>query len=252
MNTSRFRVAPVWFGNSSNAACSIAICVIWLRGLSRKWPRSFFIGRRSPPAFMYATAALRKVCAFWPRYVYMAGITAGLTKRTRIGDVIFADPSWDWGSGKIRRVGNKETFLPAPYQRRLDESLLHAVRKFSTEEEFLNTVWDKYDGEKPSFAPRVLLGAMASGASVLQSSQAVKSVLKQHKDVLAIEMEAFSVMFACQAAPLPRPVPIVAKAVCDHGNSKKNDNYQAYAAYTSARVFEEFAIRYLSRPTVAE
>jgi nucleoside phosphorylase len=98
---------------------------------------------------------------------------------------------------------------------------------------------------KPKHPPRILLGAMASGASVLQSSDAVSKVLRQHKDVLAIEMEAFSIMFAAQTAPLPRPLPIVAKSVCDNGDGKKNDKFQEYAAYTSSRVFQEFALRYL-------
>ncbi|OAF04945.1 hypothetical protein AYJ54_23285 [Bradyrhizobium centrolobii] len=193
-----------------------------------------------------AIAAIKGIVAFWPRYLFMTGITAGLKGRTRIGDVIFADLSWDWGSGKIKKVGQKEQFIPAAYQRRLDETIARQVKELSADTGFLQKVWEAAEMPKPKDPPRILLGAMASGASVLQSSGAVAKVLQQHKDVLAIEMEAFSIMFAAQAAPLPRPLPIVAKSVCDNGDSKKNDKYQLYAAYTSARVFQEFALRYLT------
>jgi nucleoside phosphorylase len=195
-----------------------------------------------------AIATTKGIFSFWPKYVFMTGITAGLKGRTQIGDVVFADLSWDWGSGKIKMIKRKEEFVPAPYQRRLDETIARQVKELSGDKQFLQSVWDDAKMTKPKAPPRILLGAMASGASVLQSSGAVARVLEQHKDVLAIEMEAFSVMFAAQTAPLPRPLGIVAKAVCDNGDGKKNDKFQEYAAYTSARVFQEFALRYLAAP----
>ena len=85
---------------------------------------------------------------------------------------------------------------------------------------------------------------------MLQSSPAVQRVLDQHKDVLAIEMEAFPVMFACQAAPHPRPLPIVAKAVCDNGDEDKDDRWQEAAAFSSAITFMEFALRFCVRMEV--
>jgi nucleoside phosphorylase len=192
-----------------------------------------------------AISATKGILSFWPKYLFMTGITAGLKGRTQIGDVIFADLSWDWGSGKIKKTKGKEQFIPAPYQRRLDETIARQVKDLSNDSEFLLRIWNEATMVKPKNPPRILLGGMASGASVLQSSDAVSRVLQQHKDVLAIEMEAFSIMFAAQIAPLPRPLPIVAKSVCDNGDGKKNDKFQEYAAYTAARVFAEFALRYL-------
>ena len=86
---------------------------------------------------------------------------------------------------------------------------------------FLRKLWEEADMPKPNRPPRILIGGMASGASVLQGTDAVTKVLDQHKDVLAIEMEAFSVMFAAQTAPLPRPLAIVAKSVCDFGDGSR-------------------------------
>ncbi|WP_027546947.1 response regulator [Bradyrhizobium sp. WSM2254] len=192
-----------------------------------------------------AIAATKGILAFWPRYLFMTGITAGIKGRSEIGDVVFADLSWDWGSGKIKKIKGKTHFSPAPYQRRLDETLGRAAKELKADEPFLRRLWEEAEMPKPKNPPRILVGGMASGASVLQSTDAVTKVIQQHKDVLAIEMEAFSIMFAAQTAPLPRPLAIVAKSVCDFGDGKKNDKYQRYAAYVSARVFEEFSRRYL-------
>jgi nucleoside phosphorylase len=193
-----------------------------------------------------AIAATKGIQAFWPRMVYMTGITAGVKGRTKIGDIIFADPSWDWGSGKLKKVKGREQFMPAPYQRRIDETLSRQAKALKGDAALLDRIWNTYEKKKPSSAPKILIGALASGASVLSSMDAVKRVVAQHKDLLGIEMEAFSVMFACQASAQPRPLVVVAKSVCDFGDGKKNDLYQRYAAYTSAKVFEAFALRYVA------
>ncbi|MFG5119938.1 hypothetical protein [Methylorubrum sp. POS3] len=192
-----------------------------------------------------AIATVKGIMTFWPRYVFMTGITAGVKGRTRIGDVIFADLTWDWGSGKIKSVNGEDVFLPAPYQRRLDETLSRNVKEMSSDGQILKQAHESTSMIKPKILPVVKIGVMASGASVLQSQPAVQKVIDLHKDLLAVEMEAFSVMFSAQTAPQPRPLVIVAKAVSDAGDKKKNDHYQKYAAYTSAQAFKIFAEKYL-------
>ena len=193
-----------------------------------------------------AIAVSKGIQTFWPRYVYMPGITAGVKGRTGIADVIFADLTWDWGSGKIKNIDGKEDFVPAPYQQRLDVDLLEAARRFRLNSTFLTDAWVASPYAQLAPVPQVRVGVMASGASVLQSSDAVQRVVDQHKDLLAIEMEAFSVMLAASSSPSPRPKAIVAKAVCDSGDEKKDDRYQDAAAFTSAIAFQEFALKFLS------
>jgi len=43
----------------------------------------------------------------------------------------------------------------------------------------------------------------------------------------------------------PKPKPLVIKSVCDLADENKSDDIQDYAAYTSAQVLYEFALRYL-------
>lgn len=187
-----------------------------------------------------AVAVTKGIYSFRPRYVVMTGICAGLEKRTRLGDVVITDLCWDWGSGKIKMEKRKEVFHPAPYQHRLDESLRTAAEALKDDGGLLEEVMQHLPEGKLKESPRIHIGPVASGASVLQSSAAMKRILSQHKDLLALEMEIFSVFFACSVAPLPRPKPFALKGVCDFGTEKKNDGHQELAASVSARVLYNF------------
>lgn len=187
-----------------------------------------------------AVAVTKAIYSFRPRYVVMTGICAGLEKRTRLGDVVITDLCWDWGSGKIKVEDGKEVFHPAPYQHRLDETLRMSAENLKEDGTLLNEVMLHSPISKLKKEPRIHIGPVASGASVLQSSAAMKRVLNQHKDLLALEMEIFSVFFACHVAPLPRPKAFALKGVCDFGTEKKKDGHQAIAAAVSARVLFNF------------
>ncbi len=68
-----------------------------------------------------STALTMKIIElFRPRYLAMAGIAAGISGG--FGDVLIADPSWDYGSGKIKKQRDAETsvFEPAPEPIRLE------------------------------------------------------------------------------------------------------------------------------------
>lgn len=57
-------------------------------------------------------------------------------------------------------------------------------------------------------------------------------------------MESYAVVYAAENATLPRPIPIIIKSVCDFADSKKSDEYQKFAAYTSCEfaklLYEKF------------
>lgn len=187
-----------------------------------------------------AVAVTKGIYSFRPRLVVMTGICAGLEKRTRLGDVVITDLCWDWGSGKIKVEDGEEVFHPAPYQHRLDETLRMAAETLKEDGTLLDNVISHLPAGKLKKEPRIHIGPVASGASVLQSSAAMARVLDQHKDLLALEMEIFSVFFACHVAPLPRPKAFALKGVCDYGTEKKKDGHQKLAAAMSARVLYNF------------
>lgn len=47
-----------------------------------------------------ASLAMKMIMTFRPAFVGMVGVAAGVKGRTNFGDVIAADPTWDYGSGK--------------------------------------------------------------------------------------------------------------------------------------------------------
>jgi nucleoside phosphorylase len=197
-----------------------------------------------------AIATTKGVQAFRPRYVIMVGICAGVRGRVDIGDVVVADPSWDWGSGKTKvGVDGEQFFHPAQYQMRLDESLRGLVSELKSESKLLKGATEGVVRNRPDNVPQVHIGAFASGAAVLQSKVAVEAILQHHKDLKAVDMEVYSVMYACHIASNPRPKCIAAKAVSDFGDDKKSDDYQEYAAGVSARFLDELLMRLFEKKT---
>jgi nucleoside phosphorylase/CheY-like chemotaxis protein len=190
-----------------------------------------------------AVATTKLIDAFHPRLVAMTGICAGVSGKVKIGDILVADPTWDWGSGKFRQKrGGLEEFHPAAYQMRLEEGLRNKALILGLDKDWLASTKNSFRGDIPPTDLNVYVGAVASGGSVLQSSSAVRRLITQHKDLIGIEMEIFSLMFACHVSTLPRPRAIALKSVCDFGNRHKNNRYQAYAAYTSASALRRLAL----------
>ena len=70
---------------------------------------------------------------------------------------------------------------------------------------------------------------------VARKGQVLAALLKsQHRKLTGIDMETYGVYSAADEAPLPQPSVFALKSVCDFADERKNDDFQAYAAYTSA------------------
>ena len=51
-------------------------------------------------------------------------------------------------------------------------------------------------------------------------------------------MEAYGVMLSGALSGVPSTISVVIKSVSDYGDLMKNDKYQKYAAYTSAKALQ--------------
>jgi nucleoside phosphorylase len=193
-----------------------------------------------------AVLTTKMIGYYKPEFVAIIGITAGVPKKTKYGDVIVTETSWDWGSGKwVSESKNILGFLPSPHHIQLSVDLRAKFLKFK--EDFLNLAKIKNDwnGEKPDHDLRLLVGPVASGASVIADGKTISQVLLQHRDLLGVEMETYSVFASCAESVTPRPTPFSIKSVVDFGDVRKNDAYQRYGAYTSAQAMRLFVERYL-------
>lgn len=195
-----------------------------------------------------AVAANKLISSFRPRIVAVTGICAGVRGKAEFGDILIADPCFDWGAGKWIKDSKSGAlrFRPAAYQWRLDEPLRISVRMVAEIPGLLSRIHDSYEGSKPGLPPKVIIDAMASGASVLQASAVMEDVCEQHKNLVGIEMESYAVFTAAEYSSEPRPTCIAIKAVCDFGDEDKSDIAHAYAAHTSANFLYQFAINGLA------
>jgi nucleoside phosphorylase/CheY-like chemotaxis protein len=220
----------------------------YYRGILQGKRREVSVVVAACPRMGLAPAAVvtsKLIHTFRPRIVAMAGICAGVRGKAELGDVLVADPCFDWGSGKwVRPLDDGPlSFKPAAYQWRLDDRVRALAKDMSRDTTFLDGVKGAYGGVAPRQPPRVLIDAMASGASVLQAKDLVDGVREHHKNLIGIEMESYAVFTACEYASEPRPLCVSAKGVCDFGDEQKGDDFHHYAAHVSAMVAAELALR---------
>lgn len=181
-----------------------------------------------------------------PMMIAMTGICAGVENKVNIGDVIVGNPTWDWQSSKrVKDEDGKLSILPALDFINVEREILSRLELLSDDHVFLSAVKKNWAGDAPSTSLRILPGPMASGSVLVADGTTIGQIKEtQHRELLALEMEAYAVYAAGRASNKPRPTVLALKAVCDFGNYLKDDKYQRYAAYTSAACFYEFLVRF--------
>ncbi|MDO9421071.1 MAG: hypothetical protein Q7T66_10440 [Herminiimonas sp.] len=181
-----------------------------------------------------------------PKLVIMGGICAGLPGKTEIGDVVAADVSWDWQSGKFVDSAGEDAFQIAPHQLDIGESLRSPLILFKKDNQF----WQSFAMDAvqhKTTIPKLVIGPMATGSSVLADERITARIkLQQHKNVVGLDMETYGVYAAVQSCA-PHITVISLKAVCDKGDLQKNDDFQEYAASVSARAISHFLTNYSDR-----
>ncbi|HEY3489919.1 MAG TPA: hypothetical protein VGK27_07340 [Candidatus Deferrimicrobiaceae bacterium] len=192
-----------------------------------------------------AILATKLINLFKPIYIGMTGITAGIAGKTKYGDIIIADPSWDWGSGKWVIKDGKLSFSSAPYQISLNPNLRGAIRKFVLEKGLFQKIKSDWPSDAPDHELNIYRGPLASGASVLADGVTAERIKEQHREILGIEMETYSIFAAAEEAASPHPIAFSMKSVVDYADPSKMDSYQKYSAYTSAQAMRHFVEKHL-------
>lgn len=201
----------------------------------------------APRMGMAATAVLATKVSlkFKPKILAMTGVAAAIHGEAELGDILVADPSWDWGSGKLTVREGKPVFLSDPAQVPLDPQLAAKVRTLSVSREYLDDIYVGFKGKRPSHDLSVKVGPVASGAVVLEDPATVDLIRSQNRKTIGIEMEAYGVMSAAFYMGADRPISIVLKSVCDFADPSKNNEWQPYAAYTSAQYLHKLLTNHI-------
>lgn len=187
-----------------------------------------------------ATLSMKMIGHFRPRYLIGVGITAGVAlkdvEEQIYGDVVVADEIWDYATGKFVspeeseiRYGNVG-FLPRPAVIRMQPEIRKIVEQAAK------------SGENQC---HVFIGAMATGSAVVANREILdKQIYSQFRHTVGLDMEAYGIAYAAENATAPRPVPLIIKSVSDFADNTKSDQYQKFAAFTSAEfarlLYEKF------------
>ncbi|AFE05949.1 hypothetical protein COCOR_04661 [Corallococcus coralloides DSM 2259] len=195
---------------------------------------------------MPATTALsmKMISAFRPRHLAMTGICAGV--KGQFGDILIADHSWDYGSGKSRLAEQGASiFLPAPSQIQIEPILKSKFSNFLMDQSVLRAIQSRWTGHHSPNKLSARMGPIASGAAVLENKALIDEIVSHNRKVIGVEMETYGLFSAARACREPRPLAMSIKSICDFGDATKDDRYQEYAAFTSAQFLYEFALSHL-------
>lgn len=195
-----------------------------------------------------ALLSLKLIEQFRPRILAMAGICAGLEKKTAFGDPILASKVWDWTSSKWETdEDGVEHILPSPDYIEASREVVSRFRLLRDDGTFAHKLRDSWQASPPETILTLRDAPCASGPIVVADGKTLSEIKeKQNRDVLALEMEAYGVYCASRMASHPRPITFSIKSVCDFADPRKNDAMQKYASYTSAMTVHEFLRRYAS------
>lgn len=184
--------------------------------------------------------ATKAIDYFRPKLVAMVGIAAGREGRVELGDAIVAESSWDYGSGKIALEGDKFILSPDPKYISIDPRVKALFADVDKEIMYkLRTKWNSKGGKQINTDTSVHLGALPSGAAVIQTEELVSDYIELHnRKMLGLDMETYAVYYSAENSPV-RPLFVSIKSVSDFANSGKNDNYQAFASFISISLLLE-------------
>lgn len=179
-----------------------------------------------------------------PKLVLMTGICAGVPSKAGIGDVIAAETSWDWQSGKFVDKDGSEAFEIAPHQIGITAAAKNQLLLMKRDEKFWASLSAPALAAKQKMPPKLVIGPVASGSSVLADARVVDRLKKsQHKNLAGLDMETYAVYAATEACNADSIV-ISLKSVCDKGDIKKNDEFQRYASEISSATALHFLQNY--------
>ncbi len=173
-----------------------------------------------------------------PKAIGMTGICAGVTSKVKLGDVLFADPAWDFQNGKHVRDGDEFKFLISPHHLPASYNIRSRVEQIRSDADFLRSLPRLYD-DNCKYETSIKIGPVASGSAVLADGRTIQEIKDhQHRDLIGVEMEIYGLYSAAHTSS-PTPKYFALKGVCDYADPDKEDDAQRYAAFASVRVLQK-------------
>lgn len=179
-----------------------------------------------------------------PRVLAMTGVCAAHKSKAQLGDVIVADPAWDFQSGKLKIEDSKPVMEFSPHQIPLSAYLRGRFEDMVGDSRLTTSIADEFGSDAPR-GFRIRIGPVASGGAVLADGHVIEQIRQfQNRDLVGLEMEIYGIYAAAEQASSPQPKCLALKGVCDFANPDKHDGAQKFAAFASAQVLKHYIERY--------
>lgn len=192
-----------------------------------------------------ATLTMKMISHFRPEYIIMVGIAAGVGSGKEFGDIIIPSEVWNYSSGKyismdstVEKGSPILDFIPDSSSIKLDPKILgKSLQNFSDK---LNSIKNNWPLQLTNDL-KIISGPMACGTAVVASCEIVEQLVKKHfRKTSGIDMESYGMFYAATNGLGKNPIPICIKSICDFADADKMDNFQNYAAHTSANFMKYF------------
>jgi adenosylhomocysteine nucleosidase len=126
---------------------------------------------------------------FNPKIVAMSGICGGFVSNSEMGQLLIANPCWEYQTGKWVKDG----FQMEPYQVELDENIRLILTTLSQEDAILDELEPRHGSTRPSKTSQPKIAPFASGSAVISNKENLDSVMEQHRKVAGLDMELYGV-----------------------------------------------------------
>lgn len=182
-----------------------------------------------------AASLAQEVLNVWnPKILLLVGIAGGLDHTISLGDVVASEQIVDYELGKV----SSEGFGPRWSVYRTDAALLARIRGWTRQN------WQTYVRSKRprgNAKPHLHTGVYLSGNKVIADERSAGALRAVWRKAAAIDMEAAGIASVLYHRQTP-PGFLVIKGICDYADSKKNDDWQEYAADAAASCAYSFVL----------
>jgi len=230
------------FGLKSSDRVRIDSRVYWLGNLALGNGDSYKIVIAQSPDMANVEAALitADTIRHWnPEALLLIGIAGSADKDVYLGDIVIGRDIYYYERGKVTAKGN----LPEPLIYRGDATLFSNIRSLP-----LSAIPRRKRPDGSLKRSNVHCGVIASGEKVIADKRFREKLRDDHRKVLAIEMEGYGFSAAVWQS-FERKRHLVIRAICDHADRKKNDNWQPYAAKIASLYAKNFLLDRPLTPT---
>ena len=122
---------------------------------------------------------------FRPRIVVMIGIAAGTRSGDKeFGDVLVADPSVDYNSGKVVRSHGIRGFLPDPYPIGLNPRLRSVLHKYRGRHAIFAEIRRGWNGKLPPRPNALHLGPLGAADQVIDDETRVIEIQQNWRKLI--------------------------------------------------------------------